>query len=138
MVEIVTDQKFLTLPSQDINILEYEEVFSLLEENVVFHKGVGLAAAQLGILKKAFVVNYGGEMFRFANSIILSRESPQRDAEGCLSIPGLHFEVRRFTRIRVKDDINGEREYNDMLARIIQHEHDHTIGKTLIQTGKII
>jgi peptide deformylase len=49
----------------------------------------------------------------------------------------LQFEVRRPTHIKVKDDINGEQEYYDMLARIIQHEHDHTIGKTLIQTGKI-
>jgi len=137
-INIVIDQKILTTPSQDINILEYEEVFRQLEENVIEHSGVGLAAIQINIPKRAFVVSYEGKVWHFANSIILSRELPQKDTEGCLSIPGRQFEVRRPTHIKVKDDINGEQEYSGMLARIIQHEHDHTMGKTLIQTGKLV
>jgi peptide deformylase len=137
-INIVIDQKILTTPSQDINILEYEEVFRQLEENVIEHSGVGLAAIQINIPKRAFVVSYEGKVWYFANSVILSRELPQKDTEGCLSIPGRQFEVRRPTHIKVKDDINGEQEYSGMLARIIQHEHDHTMGKTLIQTGKLV
>lgn len=138
MAEIITDQKVLTKPSQDINALEYEEVFHQLEESVIEHGGVGLAAIQVNIPKRAFVVHYQDKMWRFANSIILSRELPQKDIEGCLSIPGLRFEVRRPTLIKVKDDINGEQEYDGVLARIIQHEHDHTMGKTLIQIGRLV
>ena len=137
-IEIIIDQKILTTPSQDINILEYEEVFRQLEESVIKYDGIGLAAIQINIPKRAFVVNYQCKLWQFTNSIIVFRELPQKDTEGCLSIPGRHFEVRRPTHIKVKDDINGEQEYDGMLARIIQHEHDHTMGKTLLQTGKLI
>jgi len=138
MIEIVLDQSVLTQPSQDINVLEYEDVFSKLEKGIMEHKGAGLAAIQIGISKRAFVVNHQGKMLRFANSVIVSGKYPKWDNEGCLSIPGLLFNVERFKRIKVKDDINGEQEYRNLLARIIQHEHDHTIGKTLIQTGKLV
>jgi len=138
MVEIITDQSILTRPSEDINALEYEEVFQRLEESInQLPSAVGLAAIQINIPKRAFVVRYEDKTYRFANSTITFREIPQNDIEGCLSVPGLSFEVRRPTHIKIKDDINGEQEYCDMLARIIQHEHDHTMGKTLIQTGKL-
>lgn len=138
MVEIITDQSILTQPSEDINALEYEEVFQRLEEAIKqLPTATGLAAIQINIPKRAFIIKYEGKAYRFANSIITFRELPKKDIEGCLSVPGLQFEVRRPTIIKVKDDVNGEQEYHDMLARIIQHEHDHTLGKTLIQTGKL-
>ena len=135
---IVTDHNLLLAPSQDISILEYEEVFQKLESSIGILPAVGLAAIQIGIAKRAFIVKYRDQIYRFANTIIVSGKYPEWDSEGCLSIPGRNFNVERFQRVMVQDDINGVQEYRNMLARIVQHEHDHTMGVTLIQSGKEI
>ena len=139
MSKIITDQSILTQPSQDISVLEYDSVFGQLELQLAQSKfGVGLAAPQLGTLKRAFIINYKGQRFRFANSEVVSGRYPDLGIEGCLSIPGREFRVQRYKRVTIKDDINGTQEYRNMLARIIQHEHDHTRGITLLQSGEEI
>lgn len=140
MDRIVTDQAILTVPSVDLNALEQEELFARLESIVSNNRNAaGLAAVQIGIHKRAFVVKYQGEIYRFSNSIIEEGKYPDWKVEGCLSIPNREFRVQRFNRIRVTDDINGtNREYRNVLAQIIQHEHDHTLGITLMQSGEEI
>lgn len=138
-MRIITDQTTLTQPSQDLSVLEYDNIFKQLEQQIEMTRiGVGLAAPQLGILKRAFIVRYQGQKLRFANSEIISGKYPDWGIEGCLSIPGREFRVQRFKRVVIKDDINGTQEYRNMLARIIQHEHDHTRGITLWQSGQEI
>lgn len=135
--QIVTDQKILTQMSEGLLSLEQEEIFKKLESVVAnTRNAAGLAAVQIGILKRAFVVRHKGRIYRFSNTVIESGKYPDWEIEGCLSIPGREFRVQRFKRIIVTDDINGTQEYKNMLARIIQHEHDHTQGITLIQSGE--
>ena len=99
--------------------------------------GVGLAAPQVGILKKIFVVDVGDEEgnkvpFVFINPEIIEREGVQVGFEGCLSVPGKSGKVARAEKVKVKafdKDMNEfELEAEGFLARAIQHEYDHLNG----------
>lgn len=96
--------------------------------------GVGLAAPQIGILKRAIVMDVGDEhgLIQLVNPEITYREGEQLGPEGCLSIPGLQGDVKRAQKVRVKGwDREGnevEIEGTDLLARCIQHEVDHLNG----------
>lgn len=97
--------------------------------------GVGLAAPQIGISKRVIVVDpQDGEtgLIGMVNPEIVEAEGEQLGPEGCLSIPGLQGDVKRFMRVKVKGlDENGEErtiEAEGYLARIFQHEIDHLNG----------
>ena len=97
------------------------------------HEGVGLAAPQVGVSKRVFVLREPeGEPMCFVNPEILETEGSEEDEEGCLSMPRIYAMVPRATRIRVRaQDAQGEGfdlEARDFLARIIQHETDHLDG----------
>ncbi len=103
--------------------------------------GVGLAAPQVGMLKRIFVVDVSEERDQamvFINPEIEETEGEQIGAEGCLSVPGKQGEVARPQRIKIKAlDINGdefEMEAKDFLARAICHENDHLNG--ILYTSK--
>ena len=133
------DLKTLTTPCEDITALEYDEVFKELEDTINnTASAAGLAAPQIGILKRAFVIKNDGEIYRFANPIVEGTRYPKMGIEGCLSIPGRSFSIERPTRVNLKDDINGEKEYRNFFARVVLHELDHTKGITLLQTGQEI
>lgn len=97
-------------------------------------EGVGLAAPQIGILKRVIVIDVGDEhgLIELINPEIVSSEGEQFGSEGCLSIPGYRGEVRRALTVTVKGlDRNGkEVTYtgSDLLARAFQHEIDHLNG----------
>jgi peptide deformylase len=102
-------------------------------------KGVGLAANQVGVLERLFVLRVPGEEeedppFRavLINPEITSRSGEQTDEEGCLSFPGLYFDVRRSGHVTARAlDLEGkpfEIEAEGYLARAIQHELDHLDG----------
>ena len=110
-----------------------EDMFDTMYEA----NGVGLAAPQVGVLKKIFVVDVGdGENrpkpYVFINPEILERKGVQVDFEGCLSVPGKSGKVARAEKVRVKafdKDMNEfEMEAEGFLARAIQHEYDHLNG----------
>ncbi|WP_058301653.1 peptide deformylase [Gorillibacterium timonense] len=96
--------------------------------------GVGLAAPQIGILKRAIVMDVGDEhgLIQLVNPEIFFKEGEQLGPEGCLSIPGLLGDVKRAQRVKVRGiDREGnevEIEGTDLLARCIQHEVDHLNG----------
>ncbi|EJW17520.1 peptide deformylase [Paenibacillus alvei] len=103
--------------------------------DTMYHaEGVGLAAPQIGILKRVIVVDVGDEhgLIGMVNPVILSAEGEQLGPEGCLSIPGINGDVRRHQKITVKGlDRNGREitiEAEDFLARAFQHEIDHLNG----------
>lgn len=103
--------------------------------DTMYHaEGVGLAAPQIGILKRVIVVDVGDEhgLIEMVNPVILSAEGEQIGPEGCLSIPGINGDVRRHQKIKVKGlDRNGREitiEAEDFLARAFQHEIDHLNG----------
>lgn len=100
--------------------------------------GVGLAAPQVGILQRIFVVDvfddYGLRVF--INPEILEVSGAQLGEEGCLSVPGEAAEVERPNYVKVKAlNEKGEEfilEATELLARAILHENDHLNGKLFI------
>jgi len=100
-------------------------------------KGIGLAAPQIGILKRMFVIDlsFGEEVddiLVMVNPEIVETEDEIAFEEGCLSVPEIYEMVTRPKWIKVKyQDVEGnelELENEDFLARVIQHELDHLDG----------
>jgi peptide deformylase len=94
--------------------------------------GVGLAASQVGVLKRIFTVDTGENPLTFVNPIILETGGEQTGDEGCLSNPGKVGEVTRpdYVKIRAfdKNMKEFELEATGLLARAICHEYDHLDG----------
>lgn len=110
-----------------------EDMFDTMYEA----RGVGLAAPQVGILKRIFVIDCGDEEgnsvpYVFINPEIIDRDGSQTDYEGCLSVPGKSGKVTRANYVKVKAfDENMEEfelEAEGLLARCILHENDHLDG----------
>jgi peptide deformylase len=102
-------------------------------------EGVGLAASQVGVLKRLFVWRHpeSGEPSAFVNPVIVeSSAEQQHGSEGCLSVPGFSVEVPRAARVVVEAcDLEGRPltfEGTDLLARIMQHEIDHLDGMLIV------
>ena len=100
-------------------------------------EGVGLAANQIGRLKRIFVAAYEDEEYAIVNPVIEERsETTEKDIEGCLSIPETRVEVERPTAVTVSgQDPSGEPvcvEAEGLLARIFQHEIDHLDGVLIL------
>jgi len=94
--------------------------------------GAGLAAPQVGILKRLFIIDIGENPKHFINPEILEIGGSQIDQEGCLSIPGKTADVERSKWVRIKafNSDGDEFEYiaEDFEARAILHEYDHLEG----------
>ncbi len=104
--------------------------------------GIGLAAPQVGVLKRIFVIDMQDENgpVVFINPEIVEREGSQIGQEGCLSVPGCWGEVERPAKIRVRAwDKEGEPfelDAEELLAVCICHENDHLDG--ILFTDKVI
>lgn len=99
--------------------------------------GIGLAAPQLGVHQRVLIAHPGGhhgpEPLVFVNPEFLNTSSERCGfEEGCLSLPGITANVERPVAVNVRfQDLSGEErvlEDSDLLARILQHEHDHLEG----------
>ncbi len=105
-------------------------------------KGIGLAANQVGLPFRFFVLNLTADPEQtdqelvFINPEIVKRHSSVEDEEGCLSLPGLYAKVRRARRIKVRAyDLTGklvEHDADELFSRAVQHETDHLEGKLFI------
>ena len=97
-------------------------------------EGVGLAAPQVGILRRVVVIDVGDEhgLIELVNPEIIATEGEQAGSEGCLSVPGRRGYVVRPNKVTVRaQDVNGEPftvEASGLLARCLQHEIDHLDG----------
>jgi len=106
-------------------------------ETLVKRVGYGLAAPQVGVLKRLIVVDVEDELYMVANpEIVEAGEERVLGVEGCLSIPGVEAEVERAYRVRVRgltmDGEEVEIEAEGLLARVFQHEIDHLDGVLFI------
>lgn len=108
-----------------------------LYETMAAYNGVGLAANQVGVAQRVFVVDVprdDGTHDRFAvvNPVLDQKRGKEKAEEGCLSMPGILEQVQRATDVRVRGlDEHGqplERVVSGFLARAIQHETDHLDG----------
>ena len=102
--------------------------------------GAGLAAPQVGILKRAVVVDVGEGLLELVNPEILEAEGTQMCVEGCLSVPGKRGKVERPQKVRVHaQDRKGnhiEVEAEGFLANAVCHELDHLEG--IVYVDKMI
>ncbi len=112
-----------------------EKILTLLDdmaETMYDANGVGLAAPQIGILKRIVVIDIGEGLIELINPEITSFEGNVKDTEGCLSVPGKYGYVVRPSKVTVVAlDRNGERieiTGEGMLAKAICHELDHLDG----------
>jgi peptide deformylase len=103
--------------------------------------GVGLAAPQIGVPLRVFVVDVTGgrskdSVMAFINPEFVEREGMQLEEEGCLSVPGFNATVARPSRAALKGlDIDGRErtvEGTGLLARAFQHEMDHLDGRIFV------
>ena len=103
-----------------------------MAETMYKAEGVGLAAPQVGILRRVVVIDIGEGIIELINPEIVEQEGEQAAMEGCLSIPGLTGKVNRPSRVvvtaldrhRQKITLEG----NELLARALCHEIDHLDG----------
>lgn len=102
-------------------------------------EGVGLAAPQIGILKRAIVIDIGEGPLKLINPEIIDAKGESIDLEGCLSIPNESGKVKRPYKVKVKYmDVNGHdviMEAEGFLARVLCHEIDHLDG--ILYTDKL-
>lgn len=110
-----------------------EELIDDMFETMYDAMGVGLAAPQVGILRRIFVVDCDGENpYVFVNPEILERSGSQTGEEGCLSVPGKAGQVTRANYVKIKAYDKEMNEFvleaEGLLARAIQHENDHLDG----------
>lgn len=103
-----------------------------MKETLEDAQGVGLAAPQVGILRRVVVVDTGEEMLELVNPELLETSGEQKGAEGCLSVPGKYGLVKRPMVAKVRaQDRNGnlfEVEGEELMARCFCHEIDHLDG----------
>lgn len=102
--------------------------------------GVGLAAVQIGTLKRVIVVDIGDGPIALINPVILEKEGTQISHEGCLSCPDVFGEVERAQKIKVfgvqPDGKEVIVEAEDYLAVALQHEIDHLDGILFIDRAR--
>jgi peptide deformylase len=103
-------------------------------------RGVGLAAPQVGALRRVVVIDVGEGLIELINPEIISEEGQQRVEEGCLSVPGVDGYVIRPEKIQVRamdrDGNMKEYEGEELLARAFSHEIDHLDG--VLFTDKMV
>ncbi|MCS6885130.1 MAG: peptide deformylase [Acidobacteriota bacterium] len=120
---------------------ELKQLVADMFETMYAAPGVGLAAPQVGISKRLFVMDCSSgkdpkQKIAFINPEILSTEGEQIGDEGCLSFPGIYIEVRRPKRVIARAfDVEGKQftiDAMDLAARCIAHETDHLDGELFI------
>lgn len=108
------------------------ELLDDMAETLEDARGVGLAAPQVGILRRVVVVDVGEEILELINPEIISESGEQTGMEGCLSVPGKYGIVTRpnVVKVRAQDRFGEwyEAEGEELIARAFCHELDHLDG----------
>ena len=103
-----------------------------MRDTLIDAQGVGLAAPQIGILRRVVVVDTGEEILELINPTLLQTSGEQEGAEGCLSVPGKYGLVKRpyYATVRAQDRNGNWFEYDgeELTARCFCHELDHLDG----------
>ncbi|MCQ2515876.1 MAG: peptide deformylase [Saccharofermentans sp.] len=129
-------------PIEEINDRILKLLDDMAETMYYENRGIGIAAVQVGVLRRCFIVDIGDEHGRidFINPEITLREGEQLCTEGCLSVPGKQADVKRPFKIHVKAlDRNGnpfEMDAEELLANCICHEYDHLDGVLFVDRAE--
>ena len=124
--------------SEEVTVFDDElsDFVKKLFASMRVHDGVGLAAPQVGVLKKIAVVEYDGKSYVLINPKVIDQNGIQESEEGCLSFPGIYANVMRPQWVKIEaQDVNGNIqvfEGEGYTARAFLHEMDHLTGKLFI------
>ena len=139
--EILTlpeESEFLHKKSREVTEID-QRILTLLDdmaETMYEANGVGLAAPQVGILRRVVVIDVGDGLIELINPVIVYKKGEQIDAEGCLSVPGRSGTVARPEKVKVRaQNRHGEEITVDgegLLARALCHEIDHLNGTVYV------
>ena len=133
------DDDVLKKKSREVKKID-ERTLTLLSdmaETMYSADGAGLAAVQVGVLKRIVVIDDGTGIIKLINPVLCETFGEQNELEGCLSIPGIYGKVRRPERVIVRalnehgDSV--ELEGTGLLARAFCHEIDHLDGILFIE-----
>lgn len=130
--------RVLTSKSTNVRVIDKEikKLVKDMAEVMYGGKGIGLAAPQVGILKRIIVFDVGSGLVCLINPKIVWKQGREVMSEGCLSFPGISLDIKRYKEIVVQaQDINAqsvELKAKDVIARIIQHEVDHLDGILIV------
>ena len=132
--DIVKDIEFLKQKSKPFIMGQDDSIITNMIDTANAHKEncVGLAAVQIGELKRVILVRNGDKFIPFINPVIVKKSGKTYVAnEGCLSLDGIRA-VKRWFSVMVKwTDTNGKinvKSFNGYLAEVLQHEIDHLNG----------
>lgn len=106
-------------------------------KTMLINIGIGLAAVQVGIKKRLFIIGNDMKIVAYINPEIIEGIGEQIGTEGCLSFPELRIPVKRYEEIKIRyQNENGEVVYdtlNGLAARVFQHEFDHLNGICFVE-----
>ncbi len=128
--------------SKEVEVIDdrIKTLLSDMAETMYAANGVGLAAPQVGVLKRVVVIDVGEGLLELINPVIVNQDGEQVDVEGCLSIPGVAGEVKRPAKVLVEAlNPDGEKitvEGQELLAVALCHEIDHLDG--VLFTDKVV
>lgn len=139
---ITQGDDILTKRARTVEVID-DKIIQLLDdmaETMEAHHGVGLAAPQVGYLKRIFIVDDGTGLKELINPEILEVSGEQDGDEGCLSVPGMVGKVKRPNYVKISGlNRKGERvvyEGTELMARAFCHEYDHLEGKLYVSIAR--
>ena len=139
---VLDPNPMLTKPSRKVEVFD-EKLWELLDdmkETMELNNGVGIAAVQVGVLKRAVLVSTNGLFLEMINPVIIKQSGTQCGVEGCLSIPNIQVYVNRPEQVAVKAQDRYGYEYVITgvadLAVVMCHEIDHVNG--VLFTSKMV
>ncbi|HJR06461.1 MAG TPA: peptide deformylase [Pyrinomonadaceae bacterium] len=150
LLEIVTyPNPVLETPGEPVTVFDarLKKLVADMFETMDAASGVGLAAPQVGVSKRLFVMDCSGgrdpeQRVALINPVVLTVEGEQNGDEGCLSFPGIFFPVKRSLRavVRAQDETGETFELDgmDLTARCMLHETDHCDGIVFIDHTTVL
>ena len=118
------------------------ELLNDMKETLKKAEGVGLAAPQVGVLKRIFIISLDGQYYECINPEIISKSGSQKGEEGCLSVRGKYGTVVRPMKVVVRATDRFGKEFTvnaqGFLARAFCHEYDHLDGILYIDKAENI
>jgi len=134
VLNITEDNEFLRKKSRPVTEID-QRILTLLDDmkdTMYAENGVGLAAPQVGILRRIAVVDVGDGLIELINPVIVYKKGEQIGTEGCLSVPGRQGTVARPEKVKVRaQNRNGEEflvSADELKAVALCHEIDHLDG----------
>lgn len=128
----------LSMRASDVTVFDTDlrRLVDDMLETMFDAPGVGLAAPQIGVSKRIFVADIGEDPFVMVNPQIVATSGKWKFEEGCLSVPGRYWHIKRPEYARAEGvGLDGEFvafEGEDLMGRVLQHEIDHLDGTVLL------